>query len=124
MNDIQKRFALFLFGCILVRSIFVYIAATIRIEYLPYLGYLALIPVIGWIYILATGSRKTGQETMGQPIWWNSLRYVHALLYLTFAILAILKINKAWIVLLVDVIVGLTAFLWHHYNVGSFKQLF
>jgi hypothetical protein len=123
MNDIQRRFVLFIFGCILTRSIFVYIAATVKIEYLPYLGYLSLLPVIGWMYILATGSRKTGTETFGQPIWWNKLRYVHALLYLIFAVLAIQKSDKAWIVLLIDVIVGLSVFLWHHYRAGNFQEL-
>ena len=38
MNDMQKRFALFLFGCIGVRSLFVYIAKTSNVQYLPYLG--------------------------------------------------------------------------------------
>lgn len=123
MNTIQKRFALFLIGCIGLRSLFVYIAKTIKNDYLPYLGYLALLPVIGWTYILLTGSRPTGAETFGEKIWWNNLRYIHAGLYLLFAILAINRNEKSWIVLLVDVLLGLTAFLWHHYNAGSFTQL-
>lgn len=124
MNNIQKRFILFIFGCILVRSMFVYIAKTIKPDYLPYLGYLAMIPVIGWFYIIRTGSRQKGAETFGEPIWWQDLRYVHASLYIIFVVLAILKSNKAWIILLIDVILGLTAFLIHHYRADSFRQLF
>ena len=62
MNDMQKRFALFLFGCIGVRSLFVYIAKTTNVQYLPYLGYLALLPAIGFSYIYLTGTRQTGAE--------------------------------------------------------------
>ncbi len=123
MNNIQKRFLLFIFGCILVRSLFVYIAKTVNIQFLPYLGYLALLPVIGWVYILATNTRKIGMETFGEKIWWNKLRYIHAFLYLLFAILAIRKNKNAWVVLLIDVIIGLTAFLVHHYREGNFKKL-
>lgn len=123
MNNIQKRFILFIFGCLTVRFMFVYIAKTVDIKYLPYLGYLALLPVIGWIYILITGSRKIGTETFGEKIWWDNLRYIHAALYLLFAILAIQRNTDAWIILLVDVIIGLVAFLQHHYKAGNFKEL-
>jgi hypothetical protein len=123
MNTIQKRFLLFLFGCILVRSIFVYIAKTISLDYLPYLGVLALLPAIGFFYIFLTKSRQTGQEVFGEKIWWNNLRPIHGLLYLLFAIFAIQKKSFAWIFLLIDVILGLSSFLIHHYTIGSFKQL-
>jgi hypothetical protein len=43
-NNTQKRFLLFLIGCIGARSLFVIIAKNISLNYLPYLGYLALIP--------------------------------------------------------------------------------
>jgi hypothetical protein len=46
MNNIQKRFLLFLIGCIGTRSAFVLIAKNIGVNYLPYLGYLALLPAI------------------------------------------------------------------------------
>lgn len=113
MNNIQKRFVLFLFGCILLRSIFVIIAKT-KIEYLPYFGAVALLPVIGWLYIYFTDSRKTGPEVFGQSIWWNNLRPVHALLYLLFAISAFMKKDFSWMFLLADVLLGLSAFLYHH----------
>jgi hypothetical protein len=60
MNNIQKRFLLFLFGCIPTRLAFVYIAKNIPINYLPLLGYAALIPALGFIYLFLSGSRSTG----------------------------------------------------------------
>lgn len=123
MNTIQKRFLLFLIGCIGTRSLFVYLAKNANTTYLTYMGYLALLPAIGFIYLFLTGSRKTGAEVFGDKIWWNDLRPVHGLLYLLFAYNAINKNNGAWIYLLVDVIIGLTSFLWFHYYNGDFSKL-
>ena len=89
MNHLQQRFLLFLVGCIGIRSLFVIIAKYINTKYLKYLGYLALLPAIGFIYIYLTGSRKTGAEVFGEKIWWNDLRPVHGLLYLLFILLHI-----------------------------------
>jgi hypothetical protein len=121
MNNIQKRILLFLIGCIGVRSLFVVIAKYINTNYLPYLGYLALLPAIGFIYIFLTGIRKSGPETFGDKIWWNNLRPIHATLYLLFAYNAIIGNNNAWIYLLADVVFGLISFLIYHYVKGDFK---
>jgi hypothetical protein len=120
MNDMQKRFALFLIGCIGTRFLFVYIAKHISLKYLPYLGFLALLPAIGFMYIFITGARKTGAEVFGEKIWWNDLRPLHALFYTMFAIMAIMRKPNAWIWLLVDVLFGLTSFLVFHYKNGDF----
>lgn len=122
MNSIQKRFVLFLFGCIVARLSLVYISKTYT-SYLRFLGLVAIVISIGFFSIYITGSRKTGLETGGEPIWWNNLRPVHGLLYLLFAILALQKNEKAWVVLLVDVILGLMAFLTFHYKQGNFAKL-
>ena len=123
MNDIQKRFLLFLIGCIGTRALFVYVAKNAGPKYLPLLGYLALLPAIGFMYIFLTGSRKTGGEVFGEKIWWNDLRPLHSLLYFLFAYNAIIGNNKAWIYLLVDVIFGLISFLIFHFKNGDFKKL-
>ena len=114
------RALLFLLGCIGSRAAFAALAAKINTNYLPYLGAIALIPVIGWIYILITGSRQTGLEagdlaggTKGR-IWWNHLRPVHAALWTGFAVTAIMKNKSAYLFLVADVILGLGAWT-HHY---------
>jgi hypothetical protein len=120
MNDLQKRFLMFLIGCIGTRSLFVIIAKYVNTQYLKYMGYLALLPAIGFIYIYLTGSRKTGPETFGEKIWWNNLRPIHSILYFLFAYNAINGNKQAWIYLLVDVLFGLISFLVHHYVNGDF----
>ena len=124
MNTIQKRFLLFLVGSIGTRSLFVIIAKKLDTEYLKYMGYLALLPAIGFIYIYLTGSRQTGGETFGDKIWWNNLRPIHSLVYFVFAYNAIIGNKNAWLYLLFDVVFGLTSFLIFHYQNGDFSKLF
>ena len=122
----QKRFLLFLIGCIGIRFLIVLFAKYIGqnlIKYLPLLGYLALFPVIGFLYIFFTNSRQTGLEVFGGKIWWNSLRPIHAILYALFAYNAINKNANAWIYLMIDVIIGLISFLIYHYLNDDYKKL-
>tara|TARA_B100000900_G_scaffold407649_1_gene420658 strand:- start:257 stop:631 length:375 start_codon:yes stop_codon:yes gene_type:complete len=123
MNSLQKRFLAFLLLCIPVRISFVFISRKVDKKYLPYLGYLAILPAIGFAYIYIFGKRKTGAETFGQKIWWNNLRPLHSILYFIFVYLALKKSNNAYIPLLLDVIIGLISFIIHHYSVGSFRKL-
>ena len=123
MNQLQQRFLMFLIGCIGVRSLFVIIAKYSG-KYLKYLGYLALLLAIGFMYIYLTGIRNTGLGAFGQKIWWNHLRPVHSILYFLFAYNAIIGNKQAWIYLLVDVIIGLISFLIYHYVNGDFVKAF
>ena len=123
MDDLQQRFLLFLIGCIGIRSLFVIVAKYINVKYLKYLGYVALLPAIGFMYIYLTGSRKTGAEVFGEKIWWNNLRPIHSILYFLFAYNAIIGNKQSWIYLLVDVLFGLVSFLLHHYVNGNFVKL-
>jgi len=123
MNSIQKRFAMFLGACIPIRLLIVFVAKKTPVNYLQYLGYIALLPAFGFLYLYFTGGRQKGLETLGQPIWWSKFRIIHGLLYLLFAIYAINKISFAYIFLAIDVILGLILFLWHHYISGNFTKL-
>jgi hypothetical protein len=123
MNDIQKRFIMFIFGCIVVRVSLVLLAKNVSPQYLRVLGFLSLIPVIGFLTIYLGDLRKTGREVMGNEIWWNELRPVHAVMYLLFAIYAIKKKDFAWIILLLDVCIGVIAFIMYHCQSGNFSKL-
>lgn len=123
MNTIQKRFLLFLIGCIGSRSLLVYLAKNANKQFLMYMGYLSLLPAIGFLYIYFSGARKTGAEVFGGKIWWNDLRPLHSLLYFVFAYNAIIGNQMAWIYLLFDVVIGLISFLTFHFYNGDFKKL-
>jgi hypothetical protein len=121
MNDMTKRNILFLIGCMGVRSTIAYTAKRVgekpelREKWLKTMGYIALIPAIGFMYIYLTDSRKTGPEVFGGEIWWNDLRPVHGCLWLAFAIYAIKLNANAWLFLAGDTLVGLLAFLDRRY---------
>lgn len=129
LNNIQKRFILFLGLCIPIRIMISYVAKEYTnvnfngISLIKLLGYLALFPVLGWLYIMFISPRDTGPETFGGKIWWGYLRPIHILLYIIFIILALSDNKKnnsnAWIALLIDVIVGLLGFIIYHKNAGN-----
>jgi len=123
MKAIQKRFLLFLGGCIPARLFVVWLAKITPLNYLPYLGALALFPAIGFLYLYFTGKRQSGLETQGAPIWWAPFRLLHGLIYFGFAYAAFRQVAMAYQILLLDVCLGLGLFLWHHYTVGSFAEL-
>lgn len=108
---------LFLLGCIPTRILLAYIA--FKFSHNPYIKYiLSLITFmigVGFIYIYKTGSRKTGIETEGKPIWWNNMRPIHGTIYLLFSILTLSNVRFSWILLVLDVILGLGAFTMHYY---------
>ena len=123
MNDIQKRFSMFLLGCIPARLLYTYLAKTSN--YKTELGYIAIVIGAGFLYLYLTDSRKTGPEVMGNKIWWDCLRPVHGGLYLLFAYSAIhLKSKNAWKFLMGDTLLGLVSFLAFHYKQGNFSKLF
>jgi hypothetical protein len=123
ITNLQKRFLMFLLGCIGTRLLFVYISKNINQNYLPILGWISLIPAIGFILIFLTGARESGAEVFGEKIWWNNLRPVHSLLYGLFAFNAINQNPNSWVFLLADVSFGLVSFLTHHYIQGNFSKL-
>lgn len=116
MNDIRKRQLLFVFGCIPIRLLLIYIVKIVDIHYLPYLGFFSIFPSIGFILLYLINGRKKGLETFGEPIWWNELRVIHGILYLLFTIYAFKKKRKfASSALLIDVSIGFISFLMYHF---------
>ena len=121
---------LFLIGCIPTRLLLAFIAyysLNYDSKYSNNLKYILTIITfligISFIIIYEKGWRKKGVETGGKEIWWNNYRPIHGSIYLIFSILSLLYIIKPsysilkhiWILLLLDVLIGLFAFS-KHYN--------
>ena len=123
MNDIQKRFILFLLLCIPARFLLVFLAKKANIFYLKVMGFILLIPAIGFLYLFITKTRQTAGEVFGDKVWWHNLRLIHGLNFLLFGVLAIYGFKKAWIILLIDVIFGLISFFIYHYTNKNFNKL-
>ena len=120
---LQIRFLLFIFGCIGSRLLLTTLSAFSYGRLLTAMGIFALIPVIGWFYIIFIGKRDTGLEVFGDKIWWKNLRPIHMLLWAFFAYLAISGNRNAWIVLLIDTMLGLSSFLFHHWSNGNLNTM-
>ena len=59
MNSIQKRFLSFLIGCIGTRFLLVAIANKLDLQYLPIMGYLAILPAIDfYIFFLQVQEKQ------------------------------------------------------------------
>jgi hypothetical protein len=109
-----SRVLLFLIGCIGTRAVITYVAYKASPDILQYLGYLALLPAIGFFTIYFMDLRKTGAEVFGERIWWNNLRPIHGMLYTLFAVSAITQQPHAWAWLLADVLLGLVSYIARH----------
>ena len=101
--------------CIIIRFILVLLAKYVNKNVLQILGYISLIPAIGFIYLYLFDKRKRGLEVGFNKIWWNKLRPIHGILYLLFAIYAIKKEDFAWIPLLIDVLLGIIFYVIKYY---------
>jgi len=112
-TDLQKRALLFWVGCIGTRVGLAWLAKN-RPDLVPYIGIAALMISIGFTTIFLGGLRKTGPETFGQPIWWNSMRPIHAALY---GLVAYHALNghgdMASAILSIDVVIGMAVWTYH-----------
>ena len=108
---------LFFLGCVPARLLFVYFAYLLNLNNTKYLSTLFLMITfmigIGFWTIYVMGWRKTGVEVGGGKIWWNSLRPVHGTIYLLFTLLTVLGYRNTWPLLLLDVVIGIIASLYH-----------
>lgn len=104
----NKATTLFFLVCVPVRLLLAYL---VRAN--PEYGKYAIIPAFGFFSIYLFRLRKVGLETFGRPIWWDAYRPVHGALYLLAAVYAFRGQTRAYVPLLVDVILGIFLKLKH-----------
>jgi hypothetical protein len=134
MNSIQIRFLYFLLGCMPARLLLVWVAKNYTNTSLErsLLSGASLVIGCSFLFLFITGYRSTGPEVMGDVIWWKPLRIVHAIMYLSFAYSLFYDIDltfttvggsNSWLILLLDVMVGLVSFLYYHKINSNFLLL-
>ena len=124
MKDERLRALVFLFGCIGSRLALSMLARA-SLSHHPSgwsqqardilrhgLVALSLTISCGLLFHFIAGTRSTAFEA-GGLVWWNTLRPVHASMYFTFAVLAMLNYDKAWVIILLDTILGLASWAVH-----------
>ena len=124
-KDMQKRILTFMVICIGARLGLAYLAKNLSGKWSLLLATIIAAMGMGFLIIYFGGLRKTGAETGGKPIWWNILRPIHGVLYLIAAGLLFYR-HRCWgsQVIIVDTLIGLTAFLLYHLREGNIKSLF
>ena len=123
-----KRSQLFLLGCITTRLALAFLAYYLMSTNDPRLNYLiaaALVFSVTWMFMWGCRLRQTGREAAGSNeqegvIWWDSLRPIHAMMYLLFAVLACNGVKWAWMVLVADALFGLYSWSQHRLCSASF----
>tara|TARA_B100000674_G_C37253574_1_gene651285 strand:+ start:177 stop:518 length:342 start_codon:yes stop_codon:yes gene_type:complete len=108
----KNRILLFFSGCVIARLAFIYVAKIVNIKILKLLSIPALLIGISFIYQSIKNKKK---GAFGGDAWWSSLRNIHSFLWILFAILAINKVRKAYIVLIIDLTVGIISFINHYF---------
>ena len=109
----MNRTLAFLIGCLGARLIIAIVAKNLSGPKLKYTAIPAAVVGAAFISLYLFELRKTGFEAGGK-IWWNNMRPIHGMLYLLFACYAYKGERFAWYVLLLDVIIGFTAWGWRY----------
>jgi hypothetical protein len=111
MISTKTRICLFLFICVPVRLLLAYAIKQTNAKHLKYIGYAMLIAAA--LFILSYFNFKQGRRkgAFGGKIWWNDMRAVHGCVYLLFSLFAIKQNSSSWMILVIDVFIGLVAFL-------------
>lgn len=124
MNQLKIRFYLFILGCIGTRVLLTVCAYLFsHTVVLPIIGFFGAVFALSWFYLIFIGRRDTGPEVFGNAIWWKSLRPVHMTLWGFFSYLALTNHPNAWIVIAIDTVIGLKAFLLHHWAEGELSKM-
>lgn len=120
MKTIQRIF-LFIFGCVLVRSLLIWWASREetekdRVQWII-LGTITTITAVG---LLQTGIRrnlgiKVPTGAGGEP-YWPSVG--HGILYLIFTFLWFFKIEASYSVLITDLVIGVLVFVSHYLKIN------
>lgn len=109
----HQRIPLFLVGCLGLRLGIAEITRRSSLDKRKAISVFYILVGLGMLFFFASGTRPVGPETGGGPIWWNSIRPLHALLYGIFAAMAFSEHEKSWVVLYADVTLGLAAWSTH-----------
>lgn len=102
--------------CVAVRAAFAYVATIDNDDLRVAMGVFAIAGAFGFLERACKYSDRQ-KGLFNQDVWWNNMRYVHAAMYALFGAM-VLGVGRrpqwAWVVLVVDVCIGIVAVLNKH----------
>jgi hypothetical protein len=114
-KGVKVRIPLFLIGCLGSRTAIAYIVSSLSNKYRLLIASILLAPAIGFAVIYLFRLRRTGEEVFGDRIWWDKLRPFHSLMYFAAALAVYFQEKKAYLLIILDTLVGFVAFCHFHY---------
>lgn len=115
----MKLLTLFLFSlCIMTRASLSVITYKYSSEIAQRTIAYGMLAVMTGFWIAMINKRVVGTETLGGPIWWSALRPPHIILW-SLALYSIVHSDSkgAGVMLMLDTVLGLIAFIIHHASV-------
>ena len=106
----DKTIYYFIFFCLPARLLLALLAKKIESKYLPIMGLFTIFISISF-FINFIKNKDSDKGFFGNYVWWNNYRLIHSFSYALFSIQALLKYKNAWIILLVDALLGLLFFI-------------
>lgn len=104
----------FLLLCIPTRLLLAFSAYKLNEKYLPTLSVLFYAIGFSFLYLYITNSRLNAPEANGET-WWKNLRPIHGMMYITAGLYAMNKNRTSALIILIDTLIGLLAFLNKRY---------
>ena len=96
--------------CIAVRLLLAYFISKLNGKNLKMSSIIGFAIATGFIVMILINRTKGG---FGQKVWWGKYRIIHALSFLTFALLALNMNENSYIPLVIDALLGLIFFINH-----------
>lgn len=94
--------------CIAVRLLLAYFISKLNGKNLKLSSIIGFAIATGFILMILI-NRKKG--AFNQKVWWGKYRIIHAMLYLTFGLLALNMNENSYVPLLIDALLGLLFFI-------------
>ena len=103
--------------CIAVRLLLALLAKEYPMLIVP----IAAAISIGFFVVYFGGVRRVCPESGDKtgPCWWNDVRPIHGLTYAIFVVMALMKNNDAWYILILDVMIGIAVFGIHQKKISE-----
>jgi hypothetical protein len=108
--DNRTRIALFWGVCIPLRLGLAYVPTVLNGAQFDYVGAIVGAMACGTLYLAGTNNRLRAPEGGGRT-WWAPYRFVHGFLLLAAAVYLFRRDRRAYVPLLVDVLLGAALFL-------------
>jgi len=94
--------------CIGFRSLMAFAAYKASTQWLKVFGVIGMVISAGFMFQYLNKSQSGSIRGEGM-VWWNDYRIVHSIMYFMFGLLALFGNRKAYVILILDVLIGIFA---------------